>query len=228
MKTQPSNCKTEVIFLLLVAMIMSYAYAGNNFCSTRLITTSDSVLACNGHPFSMVNIKMKNFVKYSGKENDTLPGSGVSKHPRLKLLLGFGFPELVYVRLQSYRNTFQFGAGAGTLPGYDHSIFSAFIQGGYHFGGKAKYNLIPPWYAKTLLGYGYEESSTTTWYSVFLSPRIGRNFYFGKKTGIDFEMGISFEIWEIKVERYPSDWNFDFDFPVVPTISFGFFYLTGK
>lgn len=228
MKTQPDNCKAEGIFLVLVFMIMPSAYARNNFSSTKLMTMSDSVLACGINPFSKVNIETKNLFRNSEKEVYHLSRSGESKYPALKFLLGFGYPELVYVGLQSYRNTFQFGAGAGTLPGYDHSIFSAFIQGGYHFGGKAKYNLIPPWYAKTLLGYGYEESSTTTWYSVFLSPRIGRNFYFGKKTGIDFEMGISFEIWEKKVERYPSDWNFDFDFPVVPTISFGFFYLTGE
>ena len=96
------------------------------------------------------------------------------------------------------------------------------------FGGKAQYNLIPPWYAKALFCYGYEESSTTLWHSTFLSPRIGRNFYFGNQAGLDIEIGVSVLLWEKKVLKFPSDWNIDFDLPVVPTISFGFFHLTGK
>ena len=229
MRSHPGNLLSKSILLVLIHMIMPSAYALANICCTKLMAPPDSAMTSAGSP-SVRNSNEREIPARAAKqkESERFSGQGTMRHPDLKLSLGFGFPELVYAGVQGYRNTFQFGAGAGTLPGYNHSIFSAFVQGGYHFGGKARYNLIPPWYTKALLCYGYEKGSTATWYTVFVSPRIGRNMYFGNKAGLDIEIGVSAEIWKKKVERFPSNWNFDFDFPVVPTISFGFFYLTGK
>lgn len=226
--TKPVFWLSEVITMVLYFMMAHSAYTQANSCSIQVIAPSDSALALAGYGSSRNSEKTEIFVNFPRRVNEGISFNGTSKNLALKLSLGFGFPELVYTGVQGYQNTFQFGAGAGTLPDYDRPIFSAFLQGGYHFAGKTQNDLIPPWYAKVVLCYGYEESSAAIWQSVFLSPRIGRNFYFSKKAGIDLEILLSAELWTKKVEKNPSYWNFDFDFHYVPTISFCLFYLSGK
>ncbi|NMB72013.1 MAG: hypothetical protein GYA22_07680 [Bacteroidales bacterium] len=228
MKTQPVSRLLKFILLVLMIIMPVCTYSRNNFGSVQEMAPADSLLAFSGYQSLPGSDATKLLPALSDNKTCLLAGHGMSNFPALKLSLGFGFPELVYAGVQGYRNTFQIGAGAGTLPGYDHSVFSVFVQGGYHFGGKSRHNLIPPWYARAILSYGYEKSTQAIWHSFFLSPRIGRNFYFIERLGMDLDIGLSFELWEKKIEKNPSNWNFDFDFPVVPTISISFFYLMKK
>lgn len=215
--------------LLLVLLEASPEYANGNSSNETAFIKLDSMLDLNASPICGYNpdeINQSNLCK-AGKNSyfiKKVNGTGGS----LKITLGFGLVELVNIGVQGYKNTNQLGAGIGTLPFYDHSIVALYFHWDYHFGGKSKYAIIPPWYTKALLGYTFEESSFRQWQYVFLSPRVGRNFYFGRKSGLDFELGFAARLWKKEIEKRPSYWNFDFDFPFFPVVAFGFFYLIGK
>lgn len=133
MNSQPSNCYSECILIVFLLVVTPTVYARNNIWSIKVIVALDSFKTSGDSQSFSSNIKKRFYVPATEKEFYKFSSHGVSRHPSLKFSLGFGFPELIYTGVQGYRNTYQVGTGKGTLPGYNHSIFAAFMHVGYHF-----------------------------------------------------------------------------------------------
>jgi hypothetical protein len=103
--------------------------------------------------------------------------------------LGLGFPELLNAGVSYEMAPVKFGAGIGTAFGGAYALSGDFY---YHFGGRAQYSKMPPWYVRGNL----------TWWQfnkilffdlgnvVLLGFRCGRDFNIAESFGISIDGGI--------------------------------------
>ncbi len=133
---------------------------------------------------------------FSGK----LHGQG-----KINISGGFGFPELMYGGVKYQFNQTQLGITIGTLPIFTYLIWSATGDFYYHFGGSSKLSNIRPWYGKIGFSYLKDEDQHYRDRYVYSNIRLGRDFNFSARAGIDIFAGFSFQLYHdrlTKVEYY--------------------------
>ena len=117
--------------------------------------------------------------------------------------VGVGFPELVNLGLRIQLGQSQFGFYGGTIPGAEEKILTLGADFYYHFGSASSLSDRKPWFAKAGLSYFYEENDSFEKTSLFLVPRIGRDFNFSRRIGIALEGGAFFLLSHKEVEIKP-------------------------
>jgi hypothetical protein len=108
-----------------------------------------------------------------------------------ELSAGPGIPELLNLKIK-YGDNFQISGGAGFAPFIGFWAFSAGFY--YHFPSKSNEDKLRKWFLNTGVSYfpPSESNGSTSQKLLLMYSRLGRTFYFNKKTnitGIDFEIG---------------------------------------
>jgi hypothetical protein len=153
-----------------------------------------------------------------------LPVNKVFSQSKFELSGGLGVPEYNNLKLRYGKNLqvgacvhFWYDKGGGIFSEYYSWSFSAEIL--YHFAGKSKYAEKPTWYLLVGLGYYHIDlliDLPHEEYDIGVYPRIGRNIYFSKKMGINFDVGLFLPL--SAQEGYEP-----YDFRLLPSGSISFF-----
>ena len=145
---------------------------------------------------------------------------------KVNVTTGFGLPELLNIGIKYQHNQTQIGLSIGSLPlGSEENIISISSDIYYHFGGFSELTNVRPWYGRIGVNYLRDETEYIIDKYVFLNARVGRDINISKKIGIQIGMGALFQLHNERVEKKPSSgWNFDLEFPVLPSLGIALFY----
>jgi len=148
-----------------------------------------------------------------------------SAQEKLNLAAGVGLPELLNLNARFQFQQAQFGIGFGTLPVKDELIWSASTDLFFHFAGQSAFSARRPWYFRSGLVFLRDENDALIDKYLYLNLRVGRDLNLTPRLGIAPDAGILFELYNETVRPLPgTGWNFDFDFPVLPTLGLTLYY----
>ncbi|GAA4310549.1 hypothetical protein GCM10023115_34200 [Pontixanthobacter gangjinensis] len=142
---------------------------------------------------------------------------------------GAGLLELFHIGGRFQLDQSELGFNIGTVPSPDEDIISLQANYLYHFGGSSDLSARRPWYLRG--GFTFIRSDTEfelTKYSI-VDLRIGRDFNFSEKFGVQIDLGPAYVISEDVREKQDTDdfWFFfdiDLENEVLPVICFTFYY----
>ncbi|MCB0456624.1 MAG: hypothetical protein KDC91_02695 [Flavobacteriaceae bacterium] len=145
---------------------------------------------------------------------------------KFNVSIGTGFPELLNLGVRYQFNQSQLGLNLGTVPlGKNNAYYSLSSDYFYHFGGQSKLTHRRPWYARAGLSYIHSEGEYEILKILFFNPRIGRDFNISKKIGVNFDIGLIFELYRDEIEKKQHDSLLTFESPITfPSLGFGIFY----
>ena len=138
---------------------------------------------------------------------------------------GFGFPELLNVGISTQYEQIQFGIKVGFFPAGE-GIISISGDIYYHFAGVSTLSTRRLWYVKSGLNYLRDETEYFIDEYYHFNLRIGRDFYGSKRIGFRLDVGLFFLLLHEKSIKKPGGWDFDIEFPVLPSFGMAFFYET--
>jgi hypothetical protein len=133
---------------------------------------------------------------------------------------GIGIPELLDLGVRYQIKQLQIGITYGFWPQTDESVTSFGGDFYCHFGRKANLSSLRPWYGRTGITLLHDQLGTTIEKYVYLNARLGRDFNFSEKLGMDIAAGAIFQLaYESNIEN-----GFSIDYPVLPSLGISFFY----
>jgi len=144
---------------------------------------------------------------------------------KVNISAGIGLPELINVATKFQSKQTQFGIGIGFMPLQNESVISVTGDIYYHFAGVSQLSDRRTWYARTGLVYLRDETDYFIDKYIYLNARIGKDFNFTPKMGLAFDVGLIFELYNETIRKVPpSGWDFDLEFPLLPSIGLTLFY----
>ena len=116
---------------------------------------------------------------------------------KAEISAGISVPELLNLKIK-YGNNFQLCGSIGYLPYISFWAYSADFY--YHLPSKSNKDKFRKWFLNTGLSYfpPSESNSSSSQKTILMYTRVGRSFFFLKEsnlTGLDFDLGIMFQIW---------------------------------
>lgn len=153
-------------------------------------------------------------------------GHQLSGQEKLNISGGLGLPELINIGFRYQLEQVQIGFSIGAIP-YGSGEYSVSFSGDlyYHFLGSSELSKRKPWYGRIGLNYFRDETEIVIDRYLYLTTRLGREFNFSRKFGIAIDIGAFYQLSNKEIRKVPpSSWNFDFEFPVLPSIGVGVFY----
>lgn len=144
---------------------------------------------------------------------------------KINVTWGIGFPELLNFGVRYEMGQTQIGVNYGSMPHTGaEGFFSISSNVYYHFGGTTTLSEERPWYARLGLNYVRDETSSSIENDLFLNVRIGRDFNFSKKVGVEIDAGPCFWLSDKVTQKETLNyWFLDIYAPVVPSIGVTFF-----
>lgn len=146
--------------------------------------------------------------------------STVIRSKSIRPIIGMSIPELLHIGVRYQMDDLQYGLNIGSFPAENESIITYSADVIWHmFGGKNALN-DKPWYGK--LGFTFMREETdfeiNTWSYAHL--RFGHEFALSNFIALHIDAGLMFELQHDEIEKKPrNSWlNFDFNFPVLPSI----------
>ncbi|MDX1761132.1 MAG: hypothetical protein R3218_03170 [Christiangramia sp.] len=142
---------------------------------------------------------------------------------------GAGLLELFHIGGKFQLDQSELGFNIGTIPSPDEGIISLQANYLYHFAGLSDLSPRRPWYLRGSLTYIRSDTKyELTKYSI-VDLRIGRDFNFSEKFGVQIDLGPAYVISEDVEEKQTEDdvWFFfdiDLENRVLPVICFTFYY----
>jgi len=144
---------------------------------------------------------------------------------KVNISAGIGLPELLNVGVRYQLKQAQIGLGFGFMPLKEESLISVSGDGYYYFAGLSRLSNRRTWYGRLGLNYMRDENKFLVDKYLYLNLRFGRDFNFSKKFGVQIEAGTIFQLFNETIRKVPSSgWDFDIEFPVLPSIGMGLFY----
>ncbi len=140
----------------------------------------------------------------------------------IKPIIGFSLPELMHIGARYQIDDMQYGLNIGSFPANNESIVTYSADFMWHLFGEKNALKDKPWYGK--LGYTYMREETefeiNTWSYAHL--RLGYEFAISNFIALHIDAGLMFEVDHNEIEKKPriSWFDFDFEFPVLPSIGF--------
>lgn len=135
--------------------------------------------------------------------------------------LGAGIPELINGSVRFQFKKAQLGFSVGIMPVKDESVTAFGGAGFIHFGENSRLSERPTWYGRFGLDFLRDANDRFTDKYLFLNMRVGKEIYFSKKFGLDFDLGLLFQLSHVRTG--PDPW-LDIEFPIVPSLGAGLFY----
>ena len=142
--------------------------------------------------------------------------------PNTSISAGFGIIDLLNLAFRYQNEQTQIGISLGTMPIRNENLFSASGDFYYHFAGLSYFTYRRPWYGRIGLNYLKDETEYSVNKYTYLSLRLGRDFNFSSRAGIEIDAGPCFQLSHKQTIKEPT-W-FNFEFPIVPTLDIVLFY----
>jgi len=145
---------------------------------------------------------------------------------KINLTAGIGIPDLLNVGMSYEIRQTQVGFSIGSMPsGSEESIFALSGDFYYHFAGTSKLSERRPWYGRFGLVYLRDKTNSQIDKYTYLNTRIGRDLNISKSIRIALDAGLVFQLHHTEIEKKDSSgWNFDLDFPLMPSIGIKLFF----
>ncbi len=144
---------------------------------------------------------------------------------RVNLSVGMGLPELLNIGVRYQVDQVQYGLAFGFIPLKEESLISVSGDVYYHFSGFTRHSNRRPWYARMGLNYLRDETSGILDQYLYLNMRVGRDFNFSEKFGLNIDAGVFIQLLRDKENKLPPGGiHFDLEFPLGPGLGIGFFY----
>jgi hypothetical protein len=135
-------------------------------------------------------------------------------------MIGFSLPELLHIGARYQMDDLQYGLNIGSFPADKGSIITYSADVIWHMFGEKNALNDKPWYGK--IGYSFMREETefeiNTW--SYAHMRFGHEFALSNFLALHIDAGLMYELQHDEIEKKPrNSWlNFDFDFPVLPSI----------
>ena len=144
---------------------------------------------------------------------------------RINVTTGIGIQELLNVGLRYHISQTQLGISIGSLPLKEEKIFSISADAYFHFGGRSELSTRRPWYSRIGMNYLRDETKTLIDKYLYANVRVGRDFNFSEKLGMNIELGMSIEAMNDRTFKDSAlVWIFNLDFPILPGLGICLFY----
>ena len=146
--------------------------------------------------------------------------SKVTRSKSIRPIIGMSIPELLHIGVRYQMDDLQYGLNIGSFPAENESIITYSADVIWHMFGEKNALNDKPWYGK--IGYTFMREETefeiNTWSYAHL--RFGHEFALSNFIALHIDAGLMFELQHDEIEKKPrNSWlNFDFDFPVLPSI----------
>ena len=144
---------------------------------------------------------------------------------KIFLVAGAGFPELLNVGISIPYNQTKVGITIGSVPLKDENIIAISGNLFYHFG---KFSLLSSWrfwFVKFGLNYVRDEDEYSIGKYFNLVSRVGRDFNFSEKFGIEVSVGLIILLSHTYIEKNQTDvFSLDIAPPISPSIGMVLFY----
>ena len=144
----------------------------------------------------------------------------VIRSKSIRPIIGMSIPELLHIGVRYQMDDLQYGLNIGSFPAENESIITYSADVIWHMFGEKNALNNKPWYGK--VGYTFMREETefeiNTWSYAHL--RFGHEFALSNFLALHIDAGLMFELQHDEIEKKPrNSWlNFDFDFPVLPSI----------
>lgn len=146
--------------------------------------------------------------------------STVIRSKSIRPIIGMSIPELLHIGVRYQMDDLQYGLNIGSFPAENESIITYSADVIWHMFGEKNALNDKPWYGK--IGYTFMREETdfeiNTWSYAHL--RFGHEFALSNFIALHIDAGLMFELQHDEIEKKPrNSWlNFDFNFPVLPSI----------
>lgn len=146
--------------------------------------------------------------------------STVIRSKSIRPIIGMSIPELLHIGVRYQMDDLQYGLNIGSFPAENESIITYSADVIWHMFGEKNALNDKPWYGK--LGFTFMREETdfeiNTWSYAHL--RFGHEFALSNFIALHIDAGLMFELQHDEIEKKPrNSWlNFDFNFPVLPSI----------
>ncbi len=146
--------------------------------------------------------------------------SKVTRSKSIRPIIGMSIPELLHIGVRYQMDDLQYGLNIGSFPAENESIITYSADVIWHMFGEKNALNDKPWYGK--IGYTFMREETefeiNTWSYAHL--RFGHEFALSNFIALHIDAGLMFELQHDEIEKKPrNSWfNFEFDFPVLPSI----------
>lgn len=146
--------------------------------------------------------------------------STVIRSKSIRPIIGMSIPELLHIGVRYQIDDLQYGLNIGSFPAENESIITYSADVIWHMFGEKNALNDKPWFGK--LGFTFMREETdfeiNTWSYAHL--RFGHEFALSKFIALHIDAGLMFELQHDEIEKKPrNSWlNFDFNFPVLPSI----------
>lgn len=144
----------------------------------------------------------------------------VIRSKSIRPIIGMSIPELLHIGVRYQMDDLQYGLNIGSFPAENESIITYSADVIWHMFGEKNALNDKPWYGK--IGYTFMREETefeiNTW--SYAHMRFGHEFALSNFLALHIDAGLMFELQHDEIEKKPrNSWlNFDFDFPVLPSI----------
>ena len=144
----------------------------------------------------------------------------VIRSKSIRPIIGMSIPELLHIGVRYQMDDLQYGLNIGSFPAENESIITYSADVIWHMFGEKNALNDKPWYGK--IGYTFMREETefeiNTWSYAHL--RFGHEFALSNFIALHIDAGLMFELQHDEIEKKPrNSWlNFDFNFPVLPSI----------
>ena len=146
--------------------------------------------------------------------------STVIRSKSIRPIIGMSIPELLHIGVRYQMDDLQYGLNIGSFPAENENIITYSADVIWHMFGEKNALNDKPWYGK--LGFTFMREETdfeiNTWSYAHL--RFGHEFALSNFIALHIDAGLMFELQHDEIEKKPrNSWlNFDFNFPVLPSI----------
>lgn len=147
--------------------------------------------------------------------------------PKVRGIIGCSLPELLHVGARYRINHMELGVNVGTAPSNGSlltlsadCLFRIFLTRNEY--GQA------PWYGKIGISALHEDGEYEINDYTYGHMRLGHEFALSKTIALQLDGGLMFEMSHQEIQKKPSSswFDFDFDFPILPSIGLStVFYL---
>lgn len=153
--------------------------------------------------------------------SDIIAQDSIDGHPQgFRPMVGFSLPELLHIGTRYQVNDMQYGLSIGSFPADNESIITYSADIMWHLFGEKNALNMKPWYGK--IGYTFMREETdfeiNTW--SYAHVRFGHAFALSNFIALHIDAGLMFQTMHQEIEKKPKNsWlNFDFEFPVLPSV----------
>lgn len=138
----------------------------------------------------------------------------------LKADIGIGIPELMHIGGYMKRGDADIGVIVGTFPFQEASTYSVSTVFLMHLFGGLNEAKNKPWIADLGISYVHDETAYEINKYAYVHCRWGYEYALSQTLCVQASAGIMFEVVHEEIEKKPSpSWfDFDFEFPVLPSL----------